>query len=178
MALHQYQSGDRGVVARPTGQGRFQARIALRGGAILADEPAEAGGLDSGPTPYELLSAALAACTAMTMRLYADRKQWLLPGFEVEVAHSILPGVGEDAPRDLFTRRIVFDAPVEAEQEKRLLEIADRCPVHRTLMRGFQVVTEAVGPAAPPLEMVEPRAQHEQDMEQACAEDEDEQQMS
>src|SRR5688500_15912351 len=81
MALKQYESGDTGVVARPTGAGRFQARVALRGGPIFADEPAEVGGMDSGPTPYELLSAALAACTAMTLRLYAERKGWTLPGF-------------------------------------------------------------------------------------------------
>ncbi len=173
MALHQYESGDKGVAARPTGEGRFQTRIALRGGAIMADEPAAVGGLDSGPTPYELLSAALAACTAMTMRLYAERKGWTLPGFEVSVAHSLLPGAAETAPRDLFTRRIAFDSPVGAEEEKRLLEIADRCPVHRTLMRGFEVVTETAPPEAPPLERAEEREQHERDMEQACAEDED-----
>lgn len=73
MALKQYDSGDKGVVARATGAGRFQTRIALRGGPILADEPAEVGGMDSGPTPYELLAAALAACTTMTLRLYAER---------------------------------------------------------------------------------------------------------
>jgi putative redox protein len=173
MALGQYESGDKGVVARPTGEGRFQTRITLRGGAILADEPAEVGGRDSGATPYELLSAALAACTAMTIRLYAERKQWALPGFEVSVAHSVLPGVGpglgDAAPSDLFTRRIAFDSPVGGEQEARLLEIADRCPVHRTLMRGFQIVTEIGEPKAPALAAAEPAAQHERDMESACA---------
>jgi putative redox protein len=167
MALKQYESGDKGVTARPTGTGRFQTRIEARGGPILADEPAEVGGLDSGPTPYELLSAALAACTSMTMRLYAERKKWQLPGFEVEVAHSIVPG--GDRPRDLFTRRIRFDELLAADQEARLVEIADRCPVHRTLMRGFEIVTETAGPAAPHLPALEPAAQHERDMEQACA---------
>jgi putative redox protein len=175
MALHQFETGDRGVAARPTGEGRFQTRIALRGGAILADEPAAVGGMDSGPTPYELLSAALAACTAMTMRLYAERKQWTLPGFEVSVAHSLIPGAADSAPRDLFTRRIAFDSPVGAEQEVRLLEIADRCPVHRTLMRGFEVATETAPPEASPLYPAEPADQHERDMEQACAEDEESQ---
>jgi putative redox protein len=168
MALKQYESGDKGVAARLTGAGKFQTRIDLRGGPILADEPAEVGGMDSGPTPYELLSAALAACTAMTLRLYATRKQWTLPGFAVEVAHSIVPGSEGEPPRDLFTRRIAFDEPVDAEQEKRLLEIADRCPVHRTMMRGFRIVTETAGPAAGPLAAVEPAQRHEQDMEAAC----------
>jgi putative redox protein len=139
----------------------------------LADEPAAVGGMDSGPTPYELLSAALAACTTMTMRLYAERKRWTLPGFEVSVAHSLLPGAADSAPRDLFTRRIAFDSPVGADEEKRLLEIADRCPVHRTLMRGFEVVTETAPPEAPPLERAEAPEQHERDMEQACADDDD-----
>lgn len=176
MALKQYESGDKGVVARLTGAGKFQTRIDLRGGPILADEPAEVGGLDSGPTPYELLSAALAACTAMTMRLYATRKEWTLPGFEVSVTHSLRPGVGDAPPRDLFTRRIAFDSPVGAEQQTRLLEIADRCPVHRTLMRGFEIVTETAPAEAPPLDPAEPADQHERDMEQACAEDEETQQ--
>ena len=81
----------RNVIARPTGKGRFQAAIAVRGGTIIADEPVEAGGLGSGPTPYELLSSALAACTAMTLRLYAERKGWTLPAYSVATAHSILP---------------------------------------------------------------------------------------
>lgn len=175
MALHQYETCDRGVAARATGEGQFQTRIALRGGAILADEPAAVGGLDSGPTPYELLSAALAACTSMTMRLYATRKQWTLPGFEVSVAHSLIPGAPDSAPRDLFTRRIAFDSAIGPEEEKRLIEIADRCPVHRTLMRGFRIVTETAGAEAPPLDRAGPAEQHELDMEQACAEDEDSQ---
>jgi putative redox protein len=176
MALKQFETGDRGVVARPTGAGRFQTRIEIRGGPILADEPAEVGGLDSGPTPYELLSAALAACTSMTMRLYAIRKQWTLPGFAVEVVHSFVPGPSAAGvpgappqggpPRDRFTRRIAFDEPLDAEREARLLEIADRCPVHRTLMRGFEIVTETG--EAPPL-APEPPARHERDMEEACA---------
>jgi len=175
MALHQYETGDKGVAARATGEGRFQTRIALRGGAILADEPAEVGGLDSGPTPYELLSAALAACTSMTMRLYAERKKWTLPEFEVSVAHSLLPGASDEAPRDLFTRRIAFDSSVGADEEKRLLEIADRCPVHRTFMRGFKVVTETAPAEAPPLDPADRPEQHERDMEQACAEEDESQ---
>ena len=122
----------------------------------------------SGPTPYELLSAALAACTAMTLRLYAGRKGWPLPPFEVEVAHSFVPG---DPPRDRLSRRIAFEGGIDEERHARLLEIADRCPVHRTLARGFEVVTLA--DAAPTLLPADPPEQHERDMEQACAEDEE-----
>lgn len=148
------------VKARPTGRGRFQAEIAMTGGTILADEPVEVGGGGTGPTPYELLAGALAACTAMTLKLYAERKGLTLPPFSVEAAHSVGPD------RDLFTRRIVPEGPVTAEQEAKLIEIADKCPVHRTLVRGFEIATE-VGPTTPP-PATEPATQHERDMEAAC----------
>ena len=167
MALRQFETGDTAVRARATGEGRFQTRIAARGGAILADAPKAVGGADTGPTPFELLSAGLAACTSMTMRLYAERKQWELPGFEVAVVHSLVPGEGDAPPRDLFTRRIVFDSSLDPEREGRLLEIADRCPVHRTLMRGFEIRTEMDGSA--PLEPADEPEEHEAQMEQACA---------
>jgi putative redox protein len=150
-----------GVTARPTGKGRFQAEIAFRGGTLLADEPVEAGGGGTGPTPYELLSAALAACTAMTLKLYAERKGWALPLFSVEAAHS------REGARDLFARRIAFEGPLDEAQKAALLEIADKCPVHRTLMRGFEIVT-AIGSDPAPVP-AEPAAQHARDMEAACA---------
>jgi putative redox protein len=146
------------VSATPTGAGRFQTRLDLPGGSALADEPVEVGGLGTGPTPYQLLSAALAACTSMTLRLYAERKGWDLPAFTVEVTHSVV------ASRDRFQRRILFAEPLSPEWRDRLLEIADRCPVHRTLVRGFEIVT-----TADPEERSEPAGQHLSDMEQACA---------
>jgi putative redox protein len=158
---------DHNVIARATGKGRFQAAIAVRGGTIIADEPIEAGGDGTGPTPYELLSAALAACTAMTLKLYAERKGWTLPPFSVEAAHRIVPaGADGTPPRDLFSRHIAFESPLTGEQQERLLGIADKCPVHRTLMRGFQIVTD-IGTGAPHL-AAEPAAQHQRDMEAAC----------
>jgi putative redox protein len=164
MVLRQFESGDTGVVARPTGRGRFQTRLELRGGSVMADEPEEVGGLGTGPTPYELLSAALAACTVMTLRLYAERKSWPLPRFEVEVAHSLVPG---DPPRDRLSRRIAFEGEMEESRRTRLLEIADRCPVHRTLARGFEVVTFADAATEPM--PADPPDRHERDMEEACA---------
>jgi putative redox protein len=156
------------VIARPTGRGRFQAVIEVRGGTIIADEPVEAGGLGSGPTPYELLSAALATCTAMTLRLYAERKGWTLPPYSVAAAHAIVPaGADGTPPRDLFTRNIAFEGPLDGEMEARLLAVADKCPVHRTLMRGFEIRTN-IGTVVPPL-APEPPAQHERDMEAACS---------
>jgi putative redox protein len=155
------------VIARATGRGRFQAEIAVRGGTITADEPVEAGGLGTGPTPYELLSGALAACTAMTLRLYAERKGWTLPPFSVAAAHSVVPADTDGTPpRDLFTRNIAFEGMLAAEMAEKLLGIADKCPVHRTLVRGFEIRTNigAVVPALAP----EPATQHERDMERAC----------
>jgi putative redox protein len=158
---------DHNVIARPTEKGRFQAEIAVRGGTLIADEPVEAGGEGSGPTPYELLAAALAACTAMTLMLYAERKSWALPPFSVAVAHMIVPaGAGGSPPRDLFTRHIAFEGPLGPGEQEKLLGVADKCPVHRTLMRGFEIRTEiGMGAAALP---AEPPTQHERDMEDAC----------
>lgn len=159
--------GSHNVIARPTGKGRFQAAIEVRGGTIIADEPVEAGGLGSGPTPYELLSSALAACTAMTLRLYAEHKGWTLPAFSVAAAHSLVPaGADGTPPRDLFTRNIAFEGALEGEMETKLLAIADKCPVHRTLMRGFEIRTN-LGTVVPPL-VAECAQQHERDMEAAC----------
>ena len=160
-------SGD-GVVARPTGAGRFQTGIEVRGTRFLADEPVEAGGNGTGPTPYELLSAALGACTAMTLRLYAGRKGWDLPPFAVEVAHSLVPGGAGGPPRDRFDRHLAFNGAIDEERRAKLLEIADKCPVHRSLMRQAEIVTR-LAPAGdhPP---AEPADRHEQQMEAACAE--------
>ena len=157
-------SGERrqGVSASLTGAGRFQVRLGVTGGPILADEPVEVGGLDSGPSPYELLSAGLGACTVMTLNMYAGRKGWDVSGTVVEVAHARVGGA------DRFTRQICFPAGIDAEQRTRLLEIADRCPVHRTLEGGAEIVTvecERIDPALG----AEPAVQHEKDMEKASA---------
>jgi putative redox protein len=159
------RTGNLGISAALTGAGRFQTRIETRGGTILADEPVEVGGNGTGPTPYELLSAALAACTAMTMRLYAERKERELPRLRVDVAHKRDAG-----GQDLFTRRIDFAEPLEAEWRAKLIEIAEKCPVHRTLMRGFAIETLAGTLQEPQPMPTEPAGQHEQDMEAVCAE--------
>lgn len=158
------------IVARPEGQGRFTTRIDVPGGPIHADEPVEVGGGGGGPTPYQLLSAALAACTSMTLRVYTLRKPWALPDFRVEVEHALIPG---SPSRDRFTRRILFDGPLADDVRARLLEIAEKCPVHRTLSGGgAEIVTCAEAPApvpVPPLEPADPPAAHVEQMEQASA---------
>ncbi|KQX18717.1 MULTISPECIES: bifunctional alpha/beta hydrolase/OsmC family protein [unclassified Sphingomonas] len=145
--------GDADVVAEETGAGRFQVAIQAGGIRFLADEPAAVGGLGSGPTPYHLLSAGLAACTTMTLRLYADQKGWEIGRIRTAVGHAKRKS---EAPADLFTRRIDFDGAVDAERRARLLEIADRCPVHRTLENTARVETSIGGPPA----AAEPIAAH------------------
>jgi putative redox protein len=150
------------AIAEDTGEGAFQARIRTAGVEILADEPVAVGGLGSGPTPYQLLASALAACTTMTIRLYATRKGWPVDRIRTAVGH------GRDAgatPSDRFTRRIELDGDLDDEQRARLLEIADRCPVHRTLAAGARVETLA-GAAPPPAQRA---TDHVVDMEALIA---------
>lgn len=157
------------IVARPEGAGRFTTLIEVPGGAIHADEPASVGGTGNGPTPYQLLSAALAACTSMTLRLYGARRPWPLPDFRVEVEHALIPG---NPPRDRFTRRLLFVDAVPDEVRASLIEIAQKCPVHRTLSGGgAEIVTSAEAPAPvpmPPIDPADPPTAHVEQMEQAC----------
>ena len=124
------------------------ATVVEAGGHVLvADEPIAAGGDDLGPTPYELLLAALGSCTAMTLRLYARRKGWRLERVEIRLSHGRRPaGAADDAPLgeriDRIDREIRLDGPLDAVQRARLLEIAGRCPVHRTLLGRIEIVDE------------------------------------
>jgi putative redox protein len=152
------------VVARVAGDAPFATRLEAGGASILADEPDDVGGGGAGPTPYQLVSAGLAACTSMTLRLYARGKDWTLPDFEVAVTHSVIE---THPPQDRFDRRITFRAPVEAERLARLVEIADRCPVHRTLSRISEVVTSTDNAPLP----CPPAAEHFEQMQSACDEE-------
>jgi putative redox protein len=133
-----HASDEGAVVVEDTGEGDFQVEVRAPGVHFLADEPVEAGGLGSGPTPYDLLSAGLGACTVMTLRLYARHKAWSLRGVRVRVGHAKR---STDSPPDAFVRTVELDGELDADQRRRLLEIAERCPVHRTLERGARVET-------------------------------------
>jgi uncharacterized OsmC-like protein/alpha-beta hydrolase superfamily lysophospholipase len=148
------------VIVEETGEGAFQVEVRAGGARFVADEPVEVGGLGSGPTPYDLLSAALGACTAMTVRMYARRKNWPLAKVRVGVGHAR----NADASSDAFVRDIALDGELSAEQRARLVDIAQRCPVHRTLERGASVRTRAVDALEPLLE-VETANQHARDIE-------------
>jgi len=152
-----------GVEVHETGAGRFQVEVQAAGTRFLADEPVAAGGLGTGPNPYDLLSSALGACTAMTVRLYAERKGWPLTSVTVRVIHR---REGLQA-KDRFAREIRLEGDLSFDQRRRLLEIAERCPVHLTLERGSEVVTVLTEqPLAGHLDP-EPMG-HMTDMEEAC----------
>jgi uncharacterized OsmC-like protein/esterase/lipase len=127
------------VVVRETGGGKFQQEIMSGPHRFLADEPVSVGGLDSGPGPYDLLLASLGACTSMTVRLYAERKALPLERVTVRLTHVKIHA--EDCENcesktgmiDRIDRTITFEGDLDVETRKRLLEIADKCPVHRTL---------------------------------------------
>jgi uncharacterized OsmC-like protein len=131
-----------------TRRGKFQQEIMLGRHRLLADEPVKDGGLDSGPGPYDLLLAALGACTSMTVRLYADLKQIPLLRTQVRLRHEKIYAKDcaecetKEGKIDHIDRTITFEGDLSAEQRARLLEIADKCPVHRTLKSEVDIRTK------------------------------------
>lgn len=122
-------------VVAAIGTDRYPTGIEAGPHRLRADEPASMGGDDSGPDPYGLLLSALGACTAITLRMYADRKKWALERAEVLLDHQKHKATetGEESDHDAITRRIRLSGELDAEQRKRLIAVANRCPVHRTL---------------------------------------------
>jgi putative redox protein len=114
---------------------------------LIGDEPVAAGGGDAGPNPYDLLLAALGTCTSMTVRLYARRKQWPLERVDVRLTHARVHAEDcadcEGGKRRLerIERRITLTGPLNDEQKARLLDIAEKCPVHRTLTGEIDIRT-------------------------------------
>jgi len=155
-----------GVRVEETGAGKFQVRVVTPSTTFLADEPVRVGGLDSGPSPYDLLSAGLGACTAMTCRLYAERKSWPLERVVVEVGHTARTA----RDRDRFVRKIAFQGDLDETQHVRLLEIADRCPVHRTLTGSATVETERLRDDQPDAGAEDCAEGHVMAMQQVCVE--------
>jgi uncharacterized OsmC-like protein/pimeloyl-ACP methyl ester carboxylesterase len=159
---------DGAVLVEETGAGKFQVQITAHGTRTFGDEPADVGGMGSGLSPYELVSAGLGACTSMTLRLYAERKGWPLQRTRVAVRHEKDAG---QTPPDTFTRQIAVEGPLDTEQTARLFEIADKCPVHRTLEGGSRVVTTPfpVPPLAPDEKAVKAEAvEHFNQMDAEC----------
>ena len=122
-----------------TGQEGFKTYIRTGSHQLIVDEPASVGGTNEGPTPYGLLLASLGACTAMTLRMYADRKKWPLETVEVALNHSqdyhqdCMACAESNAKIDVIQRVIQLHGNLDEAQIKRLMDIADKCPVHKTL---------------------------------------------
>ncbi|MGJ4943809.1 bifunctional alpha/beta hydrolase/OsmC family protein [Bradyrhizobium sp. HKCCYLS1011] len=141
------EDGPREVIVRETRASKFQQTIAIGPHHLTADEPLAAGGQDSGPGPYDFLLTALGACTSMTMRLYADRKFLPLDRVTVRLKHSKIHA--EDCAEcetrvgmiDQLDRVITMEGALDEAQRAKLMEIADKCPVHRTLTSEIRIVT-------------------------------------
>ncbi|MEP6550360.1 MAG: OsmC family protein [Gemmatimonadales bacterium] len=140
------EDGGGWVVSR-IGRKGFRTEVSARSHQLAADEPVALGGTDVGPTPYEYLLTALGSCTAMTLRMYADRKAWPLERAEVSVRQARSHEADcEKCETDTVgvervERRIELVGPLSDEQRQRLLEIAERCPVKQTLGRAIRVET-------------------------------------
>ncbi len=142
---------DQGVVIK-TGHGKFGTEVHTKTHRFIADEPKSYGGDDSGPTPYDLLNAALGTCTAMTMKMYADKKGWPLEGVTVQVTHERnhrdecdhVEAMKEGRQMQALNRRIELHGDALDEgQRRKIVEIADKCPVHRTLEGDLHVHTRS-----------------------------------
>ncbi len=140
---------DEGVVVK-TGHGKFGTEVHTVSHRFIADEPRSYGGDDTGPTPYDLLNAALGSCTAMTMKMYADRKGWPLEGVTVGVRHQRnhaeecdhVEAMEQGKKMQALHRTIAIEGPdLDEGQRAKLIEIADKCPVHRTLEGELHVHT-------------------------------------
>ena len=134
---------------------RYVQNISVGPHVLQADEPTDSGGNDVGPNPYELLLSALGACTSMTLRMYAERKQWPLHGVQVRLAHSkihaedCLECDNKHGMLDQIDAEISLIGDLSEDQRQRLMEIADRCPVHRTLVSKIQIRTTLTVAGAP-----------------------------
>src|SRR6201997_1892520 len=139
----------RQVVVRETRNSKLQQTVLVGPHRLTADEPIKAGGEDTGPGPYDFLLTALGACTSMTMRLYADRKAMPLDRITVTLKHSKIYAKDceecetREGMLDQIDRVIGMEGALDADQRKRLMEIADKCPVHRTLTSEIRILTKA-----------------------------------
>jgi putative redox protein len=137
------------VVVQGSGK-NFVQQITTGKHRLVSDEPAKAGGTDSGPGPYDLLLAALGSCTSMTVGLYARRKQWPLEAVRVRLRHTKIHAADcescetKEGKLDRIERDIELDGALDADQRARLLEIANKCPVHQTLKSEIEIATRLV----------------------------------
>ncbi|HAW50944.1 MAG TPA: osmotically inducible protein C [Flavobacteriales bacterium] len=140
------EKGEQALVK--VGQVNYIADITVREHKLVADEPVTLGGADKGPNPYELLLSSLGACTAMTLRIYAGRKDWPLEEVSVQLSHTkdYVEDCEDCDEKDLKIDRIVkkieLKGDLSEEQRKRLMQIADRCPVNKTLLGEIKIESQ------------------------------------
>ncbi len=123
------------VVVAENGKGRYQQAVTVGQHQLIADEPVPVGGADAGPAPFDFIMSGLGACTSMTLRMYAERKGLPLTSIRVELSHRKVELDG--VQRDCIDRKITLDGDLSDEQRQRLLEIANKCPVHRALSQSI-----------------------------------------
>ncbi|MBK9446754.1 MAG: OsmC family protein [Betaproteobacteria bacterium] len=131
------------VVVAENGAGRYQQGVVAGRHRLIADEPAAVGGDDAGPAPFDYLLAALGACTSMTLRMYAEVKKLPLTQVSVCLSHEKIEVEGK-GKIDRISRHIKLEGDLTPEQRVRMLEIADRCPVHRTLSGNIEINSSLV----------------------------------
>ena len=126
-----------GVVKVAESEPPFTNQVTTARHSWLADEPEDIGGQDQGPAPMEMVLAGLGACTSMTLRMYAQRKEWALDKVSVTLLHA--KKAAADGKSDKFVRHIEVEGDLTDEQRERLLEIANKCPVHKTLTGALEI---------------------------------------
>ena len=126
-----------GIIVQENGQGRYQQEVIVGEHRMLADEPVSVGGADAGPAPLDFVMAGLGACTSMTLRMYAERKGIPLTRISVSLGHDMV--VIDGVKRDRILRKITLDGDLSGDQRARLLEIANKCPVHRALAQPLVI---------------------------------------
>jgi len=132
------------VTVAETGEGSYTQTFENGRHTLTADEPLDMGGLDKGPSPFEFVLAGLGACTTMTLRMYADRKGWPLEKVSVKLTHHKEDDMGNTVV-DIITRDITLTGALDTEQRQRLLEIANKCPVHKMLENNPKLQTRLDG---------------------------------
>lgn len=126
------------MITATIGRDHYRTEIIASGKTLWADEPEELGGTDVAPAPGEFLMVALASCTAITLRMYADRKQWPVEQIRVEV------GFEKVETKTIFKRDVALYGNLTEEQQQRLLQIANSCPVHKTLIHPIEIITQLI----------------------------------
>jgi putative redox protein len=133
---HEYRE----VIVAENGLGRYQQGVQAGPHRLIADEPVSMGGADAGPAPYDYLLTALGACTSMTLRMYAELKKLPLTGVSVALTHEKVEVEGQ-GKIDRISRIISLEGDLTPEQRSRMLEIANRCPIHRTLSGNLEIAS-------------------------------------